>query len=131
MDIYNLIYAGKQLENDWLLSDCDIEQGSTIYLVKRLSKPKELSRELPRVSDYVKVHIVKSGVSFLSIEMYKHETTQTLKEAIEGKRSIPVSCQSLVYRGSVLDNSSTLSYYHIYHSSVIDLIEGDIIKGLR
>ena len=106
-----LMYNHKKLEDDKLVSEYNLENGSIINLVQILNGTLEITIKLIPNNTLIKLNI---GIL---------ETLQKLKLAIKEKVNIPVEKQRLVFNGKLLDDDEKIvQKYNIEQDSVINLI---------
>lgn len=104
-----IIFAGKELQNDQVLCQCNIRDGSTLHLVMVHFRDRVV---------YIKM---LNGKSF-PLECKANNTIGTIKAMIHDEEFIPADQQRLVFAGQGLDDDrKTLSDYNIKHSDVIHL----------
>ena len=104
-----LIFAGKELQNDQILCQCNVRDGSTLHLV------------MLHFRDRVVYIMMLNGKSF-PLECKANNTIGTIKAMIHDEEYIPADQQRLVFAGQGLDdNRKTLSDYNIKHGDVIHL----------
>ena len=104
-----LIFAGKELQNDQILCQCNVRDGSMLHLV------------MLHFRDRVVYIMMLNGKSF-PLECKANNTIGTIKAMIHDEEYIPADQQRLVFAGQGLDdNRKTLSDYNIKHGDVIHL----------
>ena len=103
-----LIYANKELEDLYKISDYDIKKGSTLHLLLRLTPQMQIPV------------IFESGKS-ITLDVKPHDTIQHVKEIIQNLEKIPTENQILMYDAVQLGNRYTLSDYNICENSRIPL----------
>ena len=104
-----LIFAGKKLEDNLSLSKYDIKQGSTLYLLEKLSN-----------KIFIKSDDGEKNISLTNI--YFSDSIKTLKDSIYKKEGIPQDKQSLFFLGKELKDNLTLSDYNIENRSTLQLV---------
>ena len=104
-----LIFAGKKLEDNLSLSKYDIKQGSTLYLLEKLSN-----------KIFIKSDDGEKNISLTNI--YFSDRIKTLKDSIYKKEGIPQDKQSLFFLGKELKDNLTLSDYNIENRSTLQLV---------
>ena len=106
-DQQRLIFAGKQLEDGRTLSDYNIQEDSTLLLVR------------DGMQIFVNVLPVQKTIT-LFVEPYY--SIKTVKLLIQDKEGIPPDKQCLIFAGIELEDSGTLNDYRISQESTLDLI---------
>ena len=110
-DQQRLIFDGKQLEDEHLLSQYNIQKESTLLLLLRT--PHSVRHK----QIFVKV---QTGETFtLNVEL--SDTIKFVKVKIEYQCGIQPNWQELTFAGNILDDSCTLSDYNIPEQSFLIL----------
>ena len=103
-----LVYACKILEENTIISDYNIKNESSIFLIIRFNTSKI----------YIKTIFDKT----ISIDYDQALTIENIKKQIEEKENIKINKQMLIYNTIILENNKTLSDYDIKKESNISLI---------
>ena len=103
----HLIFAGKQLEDDRMLCEYNIQKESTLHLVLR--------------SLHMKIFIKFRTGKTLALEVTNNDTIENVKNIIEEKEGIPPDMQHLTYLGCPLEDALELSDYKIMKESTLNL----------
>ncbi|KAG4076729.1 hypothetical protein HA402_002016 [Bradysia odoriphaga] len=103
-----LIFAGKQLEDDRILSDYDIQKESTIHLVLRLCGGMKI--------------LVNNLGSDICLDVEPSDTVWDVKCKLKGKHGIRPSQQQLMYQNDSLDDNRLLSDYNVHEKAKLDFV---------
>ncbi|XP_033120378.1 polyubiquitin-B-like [Anneissia japonica] len=106
-DQQRLIFKGRVFESERTLSSCNVQAGSTIYLVQR-------------PHGFITVFIITQTGKKMTAEVKLTFTIKNLKADIQDKEGFPLDQQCLFLGGKQLEDGHTLSDY-IQKESTFDL----------
>jgi ubiquitin C len=102
--------AGRILEEGHDLKYYNIQEGSTVNLVKRsLGEP-------------IRIDLMTLTGRCFAMIVYPRDTIRSLKEKLEEKEGTPVQYQVLVNSGRALDDSRTIGEYISHEFATIHLV---------
>ncbi|KAL3507612.1 hypothetical protein ACH5RR_032994 [Cinchona calisaya] len=105
---YNLIYAGKPLEDEKTLASLNIQSESTLHMVTT-----------PR--DVLPISVKMPNGDILKIEVKMLYTVGDVKTIIESLVGFPLNDLCLTYHGEQLEYPKTLSCYGITEESILEM----------
>ena len=113
-----LTFDGKQLKDSHTLSDCNIQNGSTLHLTtSNLYFCADAVFQQAHYVIYVKVSTGKT----ITLKVESDESIENVKQKIQDKEGIPLDQQLLTYSKKKLEDGHCLDYYDIGNRSTIML----------
>ena len=108
-----LIFAGKKLRNRLSLRDCNIWEGSTLYLVQKMQ-----------------IYVETVSEEKINLNLKSNDTIKDVKDKIHFKAQIPPDQQRLVFDKEELEDGLTLIAYNIRNKSTLRLVDpgGRLLK---
>jgi len=101
-----LIFAGKELRNCLSLRDCNIWEGSTLYLAQEME-----------------IYIKTLSEQTIKLNLKSNDAIKDVKDSIHVKEGIPPDRQRLVFDEEELEDSLTLSDYNIPNKSTLRVLD--------
>ena len=109
----SLVFTGKQLEDEGKLSDYDIQESSTLHLVRPV---------LPLNDTAMQILVKTLTGKKLTLEVKPSDSVWDVKEVIEDKEGIPPDKQRLIFAKHELEDVYTLSDYSMQRESILLLV---------
>ena len=105
-----LIYGGREMQNDKRLGEYHVRRASTLHLYLCLS-----------CTGAMQVHVKTPSGKTIPIEVWREDTIETVKRAIQAQIGVPVDQQRLSLCGRQLNKDDCLQCYGIGEGSELSL----------
>ena len=107
----SLVYNGREMRNEKLLRDYDVEQASTLHMYLCLSSTEEIRLRVRQASGEV-----------VSVMVGEKDKVLVVKAVLQAELGIPLEQQQLSFRGQQLENQVSLRVYGIQDGSELGLL---------
>ena len=124
-----LVFVGETLEDGRTLADYGIDQESTLLDVLRLhvvttdhgragltGKIFVLSKENGRTGPTGQIFVKTPAGKTIDFELKLSDTIGAVKSKIQDKEGTPCGDQQLLFKGKILEDGRTLTYYNIHQA---------------
>ncbi|XP_062516052.1 uncharacterized protein LOC134191452 [Corticium candelabrum] len=108
-DRQRLIFAGKEIADDQILRDHNVQRESTLHLILRLK-------------DGIPIVIKTLTGKTIALEVEKNDTIECLKSEVQEKEGIPRDQQKFMYAGRELEDGQTFRDCNIRNESTLHLM---------
>ena len=108
-----LVSAVRRLEDDRTMSDYNVQNGSLLHLVQRVSDWHV------RMKIRVKMLTRQKAVETITLEVHPSDSIENVKKRIEDQEGIPSEQQHLIFADKELGDGYSLSDYNIRRGSVL------------
>eukprot|EP00928_Gymnodinium_smaydae_P030946 TRINITY_DN22869_c0_g1_i1.p1 TRINITY_DN22869_c0_g1~~TRINITY_DN22869_c0_g1_i1.p1 ORF type:complete len:944 (+),score=202.04 TRINITY_DN22869_c0_g1_i1:27-2834(+) len=105
-----LIFAGKQLQDNCMLSEYNIQNESTLYLVPKPNK------------GMMRIVVKTLAGKIIDLDVEAADTVESVKQKIQNQEAIHPEQQRLIFTGKQLEDFRTLADYKIQDQSTIHLV---------
>ena len=105
-----LVYGGREMQNDKRLGEYHVRRASTLHLYLCLS-----------CTGAMQVHVKMPSGKTISTEVWREDTIETVKRAIQAKIGVPLDQQRLSFCGQQLHKDDCLQCYNIQEGSNLSL----------
>jgi len=129
-DIQNLIYAGKQMDNDASLQSYGIQHEAALHLVLSLPSNENTTSSSPGGTGYMpsasasvyKLYIKTLIGTTIPIEVVHNASIWNLKTKVFDAEGIPQDQQRMIHTGKQLEDERTIQDYGIKNYDTIHLV---------
>jgi len=112
-----LIFVGKELEDNRILSEYNIQKESTLTLVVLLRS----GIDTPWIPN-IKIMVLTLTGKTIELYVKPSDTISSVKQKIFERERITVDFQRLIFKGKALTDERTLGFYEIKDESILHLV---------
>ncbi|KAA6373288.1 MAG: putative Polyubiquitin [Streblomastix strix] len=121
-NLQRLVFKGELLQDDWIIRDCGIFEGSTLDLVVREKKQfKKQSSKAVLQKLGMEIIIENARGKTFTLDVEQQDTIGLIKQYIEDDTGIPAPQQRLLFEDQILDDEYTLAEYDIKNRDVLNI----------